>query len=89
MFVWQLHSISCLLTMSIPFCATYCTLSDPVIEDANGNVTSMVADEILPNIEIYGQNEIVDVIKSNPSIAKIVSRLFSVDSILRQTIDEA
>lgn len=63
--------------------------TDPVIEDANGNVTSMVADEILPNIEIYGQNEIVDVIKSNPSIAKIVSRLFSVDSSLRQTIDEA
>ena len=27
MFVWQLHSISCLLTMSILFCATYCTLS--------------------------------------------------------------
>ena len=63
--------------------------TDPVIEDANGNVTSMVADEILPNIEIYGQNEIVDVIKSNPSIAKIVSRLFSFDSSLRQTIDEA
>lgn len=63
--------------------------TDPVIEDANGNVTSMVADEILPNIEIYGQNEIADVIKSNLSIAKIVSRLFSVDSSLRQTIDEA
>ena len=27
MFVLQLHSISCLPTMSIPFCATYCTLS--------------------------------------------------------------
>lgn len=27
MFVSQLHSISCLLTMSILFCATYCTLS--------------------------------------------------------------
>ena len=27
MFVWQLHSISCLLSMSILFCATYCTLS--------------------------------------------------------------
>ena len=28
MFVLQLYSISCLNTMSIPFCATYCTLSD-------------------------------------------------------------
>ena len=27
MFVLQLYSISCLNTMSIPFCATYCTLS--------------------------------------------------------------
>ena len=27
MFVLQLHSISCLPTMSIPFCATYCTVS--------------------------------------------------------------
>lgn len=63
--------------------------TDPVIEDANGNVTSMVADEILPNIEIYGQNEIIDAVRSNPSIAKIVSRLFSVDSSLRQAIDEA
>ena len=30
MFMWQLHSISCLLTMSILFCATYCTLSTMV-----------------------------------------------------------
>ena len=28
MFVWQLHSIRCLLSMSILFCATYCTLSN-------------------------------------------------------------
>ena len=27
MFVYQLHSISCLNTISIPFCAIYCTLS--------------------------------------------------------------
>ena len=33
MFVWQLHSISCLLTMSILFCATYCTLSDYYFPD--------------------------------------------------------
>lgn len=36
MFVWQLHSISCLLTMSIPFCATYCTLSEEM-DDVNVN----------------------------------------------------
>ena len=37
MFVWQLHSISCLLSMSILFCATYCTLSRSVLQHANAN----------------------------------------------------
>ena len=33
MFVLQLYSISCLNTMSIPFCATYCTLSRCILPD--------------------------------------------------------
>ena len=36
MFVLQLYSISCLNTMSIPFCATYCTLSFKSVKAEHG-----------------------------------------------------
>lgn len=43
MFVWQLHSISCLLTMSILFCATYCTLSCKITIIKRSNNESAVS----------------------------------------------
>ena len=44
MFVLQLYSISCLNTMSIPFCATYCTLSPAAVIHEKG--VGMVVDKV-------------------------------------------
>lgn len=57
----------------------------PVIEDAEGNVSSLRVEDILPRIEIYGQNEIVESVRDPELINGIVIRLFSQDtSILNQ-----
>ena len=53
MFVLQLYSISCLNTMSIPFCATYCTLSFNALYQGipDGGYTAMV-EKMLEGIEV-------------------------------------
>ena len=33
---------------------------DPIIKDINNNVSSYTVKDILPNIEVYSQNEIID-----------------------------
>ena len=46
MFVYQLHSISCLNTMSILFCATYCTLSkEDTLRRASVNMEKVFANQ--------------------------------------------
>lgn len=52
---------------------------NPVILDENGKVSSLSIVDILPSIEIYGQNEIMDTVGNPQKINKIVQRLFTVD----------
>ncbi|TQC51273.1 hypothetical protein E1I18_03450 [Mycoplasmopsis mucosicanis] len=50
------------------------------ILDENDDITQFKVDDILPNIEIYGQNELLESVKSDTKITKIVSRLINIDS---------
>lgn len=62
--------------------------SEPVIEDENGNVSKLKIHDILPSIEIYGQNEIVDAVRDPELVTGIVKRLFKVDTSLMAHIEE-
>lgn len=50
------------------------------ILDEYGNVTQFKIDDIMPNIDIYGQNELLESVKSDSKITKIVSRLINIDT---------
>ena len=63
--------------------------SDPVVEDENGQVISLKVADLLPNIEIYGQNEIVDAVSSDKAIPAIINRLLVVDHSIMDRIDQA
>lgn len=63
--------------------------SNPVIKDNNGEVSNLKISDILPNIEIYGQNEIMDIVDDNQKIAKVVKRLFPVDEEVQRKKQEA
>ena len=62
---------------------------NPTIEDVNGKVSNLTIRDILPGIEIYGQNEIMDVVRSPEHITQIVRRLFYEENSLEQKIEEA
>src|SRR5699024_10413635 len=51
---------------------------DPVIYDSKGNLTAFSPHDLLPDIEIYGQNEIIDAVADTNKVSKIISRLFDV-----------
>ena len=61
----------------------------PVIEDSNGNVIPIAIADLLPKIEIYGQNEIVDTVGSSNFIYDILKRLFETDATLQTNIDSS
>lgn len=61
----------------------------PVIEDADGKVSDLKIEDILPSIEIYGQNEIVESVRNPELINNIVLRLFSQDASIRGQINLA
>ena len=50
-----------------------------VVLDQNNEVSELNVEDILPNMEIYGQNELLESIKSDSKITKIVSRLINID----------
>lgn len=62
--------------------------ANPTIEDMNGKVSNLSVKDILPGIEIYGQNEIMDVVRSPEQITQIVRRLFQKETTLEQKIEE-
>lgn len=62
--------------------------AEPVIEDENGNISKLQIHDILPSIEIYGQNEIVDAVRDPELVTGIVKRLFKVDTSLMTHIEE-
>lgn len=63
--------------------------TSPVIEDENDKVSNLKIADILPTIEIYGQNEIIDAVRDPSLINGIVKRLFENDAILTGRIEEA
>lgn len=52
----------------------------PIVQDCHGDISSLNIADILPTIEIYGQNEIVDVVNDPQKINKVVQRLLPIDS---------
>lgn len=50
------------------------------IRNENGEISDLSIDEILPNLEVYAQNELIEVIKSKKRITESVKRLICIDS---------
>lgn len=63
--------------------------ADPVVQDPDGNVSSLKVSDLLPKIEIYGQNEIVDSVRNQEWVNNIVLRLLSIDPSVINRIKEA
>lgn len=60
-----------------------------VIEDSNGMVSRLRINDIIPRIEIYGQNEIVESVRNPELINDIVLRLFTQDAEIKSQIEQA
>ncbi len=62
--------------------------SDPVVKDSQNNVSSFSIRDILPMIEIYGQNEIIEISRDKAKIRDVADRLFThseeIDSEIRE-----
>ena len=63
--------------------------TDPVIQDSDGNVSSLKVSDILPKIEIYGQNEIADSVRNDELVNSIVMRLLSINPEINQRLNNA
>ena len=61
----------------------------PVIEDEKNNVVDLEVKELLPLVEIYGQNEIIGTVNNQERIEKIVKRLFPENQQIKEKIEEA
>ncbi len=61
----------------------------PVILDEQGNVSILTISDILPTVEIYGQNEIIEIVIDPSKINKIVQRLLSIDTELSKKQQES
>jgi len=61
----------------------------PVIKDTQGNVSNLCIADILPTIEIYGQNEIISVVSDPDKINKAVQRLLPTDQELDMKMKKA
>ncbi|MCW0154584.1 TrlF family AAA-like ATPase [Lactiplantibacillus plantarum] len=51
---------------------------DPVILDQHGNIVNLKVKDIIPNIEIYGQNEIMSIVGNSDRKREVVDRLIKV-----------
>ena len=50
---------------------------DPIIKDINNNVSNYTVKDILPNIEVYSQNEIIDLTTDENAKLKILNRFLN------------
>ncbi|EME7142021.1 AAA family ATPase [Enterococcus faecium] len=55
-----------------------------IIKDEKGEVSNFSIKDIMPNVEIYGQNEIMSSIADSRTINKIISRLFTKENELNE-----
>lgn len=61
----------------------------PVIEDTEGNVLELRVDDLLPFIEVFGQNEIAEAVRDAEFVYHIAQRLFSYDQSIETGLCEA
>ena len=52
---------------------------EPVIKNMSGKVSKLSIREVLPSIEIYGQNEIMEIARDESKIREVATRLFLLD----------
>ncbi len=53
----------------------------PIVRDDTGAVSHQTARDLLPEIEVYGQNEIFELAQGGPSRARLLERFLSTDSV--------
>lgn len=63
--------------------------ASPVIEDMSGNVLKLRISDLMPTVELYGQNEIIDAVKDHVLVYRIVERLFDFNEETKRRIEEA
>lgn len=62
---------------------------EPVVENMDGKVSELKSSDLLPSVEIYGQNEIMRTVDDQEKIEKIVKRLFTADHSIEQKLESA
>ena len=60
---------------------------DSVIIDSEGNTLDIDVDDVFPSIEIYGQNEIIEIARDNTRIVEIAKRLIPIPEEIQEEID--
>lgn len=51
----------------------------PIVRDASGAVSQQAPRDLLPEVEVYGQNEIFELAQDGPSRARLLERVLPVD----------
>lgn len=51
----------------------------PIVRDSNGNVSNLLPKDLLPNIDVYGQNEIYELAQDEDSRVQLLSRFLPDD----------
>jgi ABC-type lipoprotein export system ATPase subunit len=62
---------------------------NPTVVNKDGSLSPLRVSEILPTIEIYGQNEILEVAKDTLKIRDVADRLFSSNKEVQDAMDKA
>ena len=62
---------------------------EPVITTTDGTVSPLTVSDILPSIEIYGQNEIMEIARDELKIHNVAERLFSIPKKLLENMGAA
>lgn len=60
----------------------------PVITTSTGEVVNLSIEDILPTIEIYGQNEIIEIANDESKIKDVAERLFSINPEFNREVSE-
>ncbi len=47
----------------------------PIVRDESGNVSNFTVTDLLPNVEIYGQNEIYEMARDSDSLRRLIDRI--------------
>ena len=56
----------------------------PVVRDQNGEISNLLPEEVLPQIEVYGQHEIAELTNSREKLTRLLNRFVERDGALGQ-----